>query len=146
MTSQLSFQVAGGQPCFIRNREFGDVEVKMLGQATGLTDRDQVFVYDLALTEQRFSMKISNVARVVRDRLQAWFDDEAKGVHNPWTLTIPGLSPETGEDTPRQITNCRFAHSSLAWESLPGTDGWYSVSLEIFKLTEGPTGPPTTGT
>lgn len=138
MANQIVFRVAGKTPCAIRNREPGDVELVDNGQALGATDGAQVFAYDMSLSTRTFRYTLANVLRADRDRFQAFFDDDAQGSFVPWSITIPGRSPE-GDQT---ITGCRFSTSVLEWTS-SSRDGWYSVSFEFFTQTEGPTGPPT---
>lgn len=142
MATQIVFRVAGKTPCGIRNREPGDVELVDNGQAIGATDGAQVFAYDMSLSTRTFRYSLANLTRADRDRFQAFFDDDAQGAFVPWSLTIPGRAPETGEGADIVITGCRFSSTVLEWVS-SSRDGWYSVSFEFFTQTEGPTGPPT---
>ena len=142
MRSSLTFQVAGKSALVIRNREPGNTELFDDGQALGLTEGTQAFVYDMSLSTKTYSFQLSNLTRFDRERFQSWFDSDAKGMAVQWSVTIPGLAPEVGQGTPTTISNCRFLSGSLQWTE-GSRDGWWSVSFDFFTQTAGPTGLPT---
>lgn len=137
----LTFTVAGKTPLQIRNREPGNVDLHELGQVLGATDGSQIYAYDTQLSRRVYRMTLANVSRIDRDRFQAFFDNDARGVFIPFTVSIPGGAPEAGENG-LTISGARFLAPALEWTAA-NRDGWHSVSFDIYTQSEGPTAPPT---
>lgn len=141
MGPPLRFQVSGQQPVLIRNREYGNTELRERGQEAGMTDGDQIYAYDLSLNRTVYDCSITNVNKIDRDLFQAFFDDQAKGLFTPFTMMIPQLEPiAQGSPAPIVITGARFLSPALTWSE--DDEGWWAVRFSIYTQQEGPTGPP----
>ena len=136
----LRFQRSGGAVFELRNRDHGNAELEEAGQSIGFTDGAQVFAYDTGLRRRVYRMTVSEISGTARDAFQAWFDDEAQGVFQQWTLTVPQLNPATQSASQLVLAGARFLDPALEWEEL--FEGWWAVSFVFYTEEEGPTAPP----